>query len=131
VLRNELKIIGTHLQIIGLDDNEAKRFSQSGPDLDTPLKKCDPTKPIIVLRHRPEGFDEAVDRGVDLQISGHTHDGQIPPMTFLVRLFLKYPYGLYHKNRAHIYTSCGTGYWGPPMRLFSMAEIVEFILIPN
>ena len=131
VLRNDLKIIDRHLQVIGLDDNEAKRFSQTGPDLDTPLKKCDPTKPVIVLRHRPEGFDQAVEKGVDLQISSHTHDGQSPPLTCLVRLFFKYPYGLYEKNGAFIYTSCGTGYWGPPMRLFSRAEIVEFILVSN
>jgi predicted MPP superfamily phosphohydrolase len=131
VLRNERKLIGNHLQVIGIEDNEAKRFSGAGPDLETPLKNCDPTKPIIVLRHRPEGFAKAVERGVDLQISGHTHDGQIPPMTFLVRLFLKYPFGLYRMNNAYIYTSCGTGYWGPPMRLFSRAEIVEFVLVSN
>jgi predicted MPP superfamily phosphohydrolase len=128
VLRNQLKVINDQLQIIGVDDNEARRFSGSKPDLATPLKKCDPRKPIIVLRHRPEGFGRAADQGVDLQISGHTHDGQFPPMTFLVRLFIKYSFGLYTKNKAHIYTSCGTGFWGPPLRLLSRSEIVEFVL---
>lgn len=86
-------------------------------------------KPIILLYHRPSGFDKAVKKGVDLQISGHTHAGQIPPMDILVRLFYKYPYGLYENNGSYIYTSCGTGYWGPPMHLFSRPEIVQFILV--
>ena len=131
VLRNEKRRVAGALEIVGIDDNEGKRFSNMGPDLDTAMKGCDTTKPVILLRHRPEGFDRAVAMGVDLQISGHTHAGQIPPMDLLVYLFLKYPYGLYRRNGSYIYTSCGTGFWGPPMRLFSSAEIVEFILQPR
>ena len=128
VLRNERRTIAGSLEIVGLDDNEGRRFSGKGPDLDQALSGCDAGKPIVLLRHRPEGFARAVERGVDLQISGHTHAGQIPPMDILVCMFLKYPYGLYEKKGSHIYTSCGTGYWGPPMRLFSRSEIVEFVL---
>lgn len=128
ILRNERRTIAGALEIVGLDDNEGKRFSGWGPDLDGALRGCDYGKPVILLRHRPEGFTEAVERGVDLQISGHTHAGQIPPMDILVCMFLQYPYGLYKKMGSYIYTSCGTGYWGPPMRLFSRSEIVLFVL---
>lgn len=129
ILRNEKKTVAGALEIVGIDDNEGSRFSGKGPDLDGALQGCDTSKPIILLRHRPEGFDRAVEMGVDLQISGHTHAGQIPPMDLLVYLFVRYPYGLYRKSGSYLYTSCGTGYWGPPMRLFSRAEIVEFVLL--
>jgi hypothetical protein len=128
VLRNEKKTVAQALEIVGIDDNEGRQFSRMGPDLDGAMKGCDPAKPVILLRHRPEGFEQAVRKGVALQISGHTHAGQIPPMDLLVCLFLKYPYGLYRKNGSYLYTSCGTGYWGPPMRLFSRSEIVKFVL---
>jgi predicted MPP superfamily phosphohydrolase len=73
-------------------------------------------------------FKEAVASGVDLQLSGHTHVGQIPPMDFIVMLYYKYPYGLYNKNSSYLYTTSGTGTWGPPMRLFPRSEIVKIVL---
>jgi predicted MPP superfamily phosphohydrolase len=130
VLRNEKTIIANTLQVVGVDDNAARNFSFKGPDLDAALKDCDPDKPIILLSHRPDGFGKAEKKGVDFQISGHTHAGQIPPMDIIVYLAVKYPFGLYRKNDAYIYTSCGTGYWGPPMRFLSRSEIVQFSLIP-
>jgi len=85
--------------------------------------------PIILLYHRPHGFDEAADKGVDLQLSGHTHAGQIPPMDLLVWLIYKYPCGLYKRGDSYIYTTSGTGLWGPPMRFLSRNEIVCFNLV--
>jgi len=131
VLRNEKTLIANTLQIVGIDDSAAKSFSFTGPDLDIALKGCDHDKPIILLNHRPDGFGKAEKKGVDFQISGHTHAGQIPPMDIIVYLALKYPFGLYRKNDSFIYTSCGTGYWGPPMRFLSRAEIVQFLLVPD
>lgn len=84
--------------------------------------------PAVLLRHQPIGFDEARARGIDLQLSGHTHAGQIPPMDAIVRLVFKHPYGLFAAGGAYIYTSPGTGWWGPPMRLFSRCEITKIVL---
>ena len=92
------------------------------------VKGVDLTKPVILLSHQPDIFDKAVKSGVDLQLSGHTHAGQIPPMDLIVQFYFKYPYGLYHKDSAYLYTSSGTGLWGPPMRLFSRSEIVKITL---
>lgn len=131
VLRNENMTIADTLQVAGTDDNAARNFSSKGADLDAALKGCDPEKPIILLNHRPDGFESAEKKGVDFQISGHTHAGQIPPMDALVYLAVKYPFGLYRKNDSYIYTSSGTGYWGPPMRFLSRAEIVQFLLVPD
>jgi len=61
-------------------------------------------------------------------LSGHTHAGQIPPMDIIVRFYFKYPHGLYRKGNAYLYTSAGTGIWGPPMRTTSRSEIVKITL---
>ena len=98
ILRNESLTIADTLQFIGLDDDTAGQFNGNGPDLDPLIKACDTTKPVILLYHRPMGFDKAVQKGVDLQLSGHTHAGQIPPMDLLVWLYYKYPFGLHKKN---------------------------------
>jgi len=124
VLRNESITIADTLQIIGLDDDTAGQFGSKAPDLDALIKACDQNKPIILLYHRPMRFDEVVSKGVDLQLSGHTHAGQIPPMDLIVWLYYKYPSGLFEKDGAYIYTSSGTGIWGPEMRFLSKNEIV-------
>ena len=85
--------------------------------------------PKVLLYHRPGKFAAAVRRGIDLQLSGHTHAGQIPPMDLLVWLIYKYPSGLYRLGQSHIYTSSGTGTWGPPMRFLSRSEIVKLVLV--
>ncbi|MGZ7210005.1 MAG: metallophosphoesterase, partial [Methanobacterium sp.] len=61
--------------------------------------------------------------GIDLQISGHTHKGQMFPINFLGRLFFTYFNGLYNYNDTKLYVSPGTGTWGPPMRFGSKNEI--------
>jgi predicted MPP superfamily phosphohydrolase len=65
---------------------------------------------------------------VDLQISGHTHGGQIWPFGYLVRLVIPWVAGSYRDGRAQLYVSRGTGFWGPPMRLGAPAEITEITL---
>jgi len=130
ILRNEVVTLDGAIQLVGWDDDESARFKEKRPPLAELLQRCDPDKPTVLLYHRPTHFAEAVAGGVDLQLSGHTHAGQIPPLDFLVWLVYRYPAGLFHLNGAHIYTSAGTGYWGPPMRLFNRSEFVEFTLIP-
>lgn len=129
ILRNENTMVATSLQVVGLDDDEARRFGGKGPDLEKTMKGCDLTKPAILLYHRPDNFAAAAAKGVDLQLCGHTHGGQIPPMDLLVWLYYKYPAGLFKKGDSFIYTSYGTGYWGPPMRFLSRNEIVKITLI--
>ncbi|MBN2399523.1 MAG: metallophosphoesterase [Candidatus Aminicenantes bacterium] len=129
VLRNQTWSIDGKLDIIGLDDDAGKSFKFPGPDLTGALRSTRANVPKILLYHRPQGFAQAVKQGIDLQLSGHTHAGQIPPMDFLVWLIYKYPSGLYRLGQSHIYTSAGTGTWGPPMRFLSRSEIVELTLV--
>ncbi|MGA1844457.1 MAG: metallophosphoesterase [bacterium] len=128
VLRNEMITLEQGLDIVGLDDPAGEMFPETRPDLASILGEGEHTRPVVLLFHRPLHFTEAVRMGVDLQLSGHTHAGQIPPMDLIVLLSYRYPYGLYRHHSSYLYTTCGTGIWGPPMRLFSRSEIVRIVL---
>ena len=82
----------------------------------------------MLLAHQPRVVLDAERAGVGLQLSGHTHGGQIWPFHFLVRLQQPVNSGLARFGRSLLYVSNGTGYWGPPMRLLSPAEITELTL---
>lgn len=71
----------------------------------------------------PRQVKDAIAQGVDLQLSGHTHGGQIFPFSLLVRLFEPYLAGFFKLEQTQLYLSRGSGYWGPPMRLGAPAEI--------
>jgi uncharacterized protein len=86
----------------------------------------------VLLAHQPRGVDDAVKAGVELQISGHTHGGQIFPFSLLVGAVYPYVKGLYRhvegERTGQVFVSRGTGYWGPPMRLGSPPEIAKLVL---
>lgn len=129
VLRDEAVTVAGGLRVAGLADGGG----DSGGDpekspLGRALRGRDLQLPVILLKHRPTDFEEAAGQGVDFQISGHTHAGQFFPMAALVMAIYRYPYGLYRDHGATIYTSCGTGLWGPAMRFLSRNEIVRFRL---
>ena len=128
VLKNESRLIANSIYLAGLDDDEGKRFGTTGANLELVLKNYEPNKSVILLYHRPTDFQIAAKSGVDLQLSGHTHAGQIPPMDLLVMLYYKYPVGLYFYGDSYIYTSPGTGTWGPALRLFFHSEITKITL---
>lgn len=79
----------------------------------------------ILLLHQPVGFKKTAALGIDLQLSGHTHRGQILPLNILIHLVYPYAYGLHALGDSHIYVSSGTGTWGPPLRIGSSSEIVK------
>lgn len=82
----------------------------------------------VLLSHLPDVFVKSAPQGIDLQLSGHTHAGQIPPMDAIVRIKYTYPYGLYQQKNSYLYTTSGTDVWGPAMRFLSRAEIVKIVL---
>ena len=84
---------------------------------------------MLLLAHQPKQVADAVAHGVDLQLSGHTHGGQIWPFHLLVRLDQPVLRGLTrHGDRTQLYTSGGTGFWGPPLRVFAPSEITLLTL---
>ena len=131
VLRNEHVQIGgaDGFDLAGIDDASASGNGH-GPDLRKALVGRDESRACVLLAHQPKGIALADVLGVDLQLSGHTHGGQMIPWNFLVRLQQPFVAGLHKLARAQIYVSCGTGYWGPPMRVGAPAEITEIELVP-
>jgi uncharacterized protein len=91
-------------------------------------KKLNKKQPIILLRHEPAGIQDAIDAGVHLQLSGHTHKGQLWPLNYLIRLRYRFVIGLHKVGNFTVYIGPGVGSWGPPMRLGSRSEITKFIL---
>jgi predicted MPP superfamily phosphohydrolase len=119
------------IDLVGVDDYHAAVFPGHGPDLPKALVGRDPKRPAVLLAHQPAAISEAAQLGIDLQLSGHTHAGQLWPWGYFVRLQQPYVHGLHRHGNAQIYVSAGTGYWGPPMRLGSEAEITEVLLYPH
>jgi uncharacterized protein len=132
VLRNErveLGELGAQIAIAGVDDASAHRFGDGhGTDLVAAMDKHPAHIPVVLLAHQPKTIRQAVKFGVDLQISGHTHAGQIWPFSYLVKLDQPFVVGLHQLEQTQIYVSPGTGYWGPPLRLGTQAEITKIIL---
>jgi len=120
LLRDEIVDLGG-IQLIGID------YPQRGwrKDITPILEKIDQTKPAILLYHEPAQIETAQRFNVSLQLSGHTHDGQMWPMKIFTSLIYKgFDYGLHQKGDYWIYTTSGAGTWGPPMRIGSTPEIV-------
>jgi uncharacterized protein len=132
VLRNERVSIGIgsdSYDLAGVDDFAGHHFGQGhGADMGRALAGRDEAREVVLLAHQPRAVVEAERAGVGLQISGHTHGGQIWPFNYLVRLQQPVTSGLERFGRSLIYVSNGTGYWGPPMRLGSPAEITQLVL---
>lgn len=119
------------LDLAGVDDAASGSFPGHGPDVAAAMKDRDPAHPVVLLAHQPITISDAAKHGVDLQLSGHTHGGQLFPWGLFVRLQQPYIVGLHDHQGTKLYVSCGTGYWGPPMRLASTAEITEVTLVPD
>ncbi|MFT3706168.1 MAG: metallophosphoesterase [Archangium sp.] len=132
VLRNErvtLQRGGASLDLAGTDDSDvAGQVEGFHEDLPRALAGRDARRPLVLLAHQPKSVLEAAQLGVDLQLSGHTHGGQLWPMGWLLRASQPAVAGLRHFGETLLYVSRGTGHSGPPMRLASPAEITEVIL---
>jgi predicted MPP superfamily phosphohydrolase len=132
-LRNERVSIGqgpASFELAGVDDRSGGRFGEAGhgEDLQKALAGVDPSRELVLLAHQPKSIFQAARFGVGLQVSGHTHGGQIWPFNFIVRLQQPFVAGLHRHGGAQIYVSRGTGYWGPPMRFGAPAEITQLVL---
>lgn len=131
VLRNErveIEAAGARFDLAGVEDHRGDWLHGSPCDLPRALAGRDPARPVVLLAHDPTTFAEASRSGVDLQLSGHTHGGQIWPFRWLVRLAVPWVEGLHRRGASLLYVSRGTGFWGPPLRLFAPAEITELVL---
>ncbi|HWN71132.1 MAG TPA: metallophosphoesterase, partial [Haliangium sp.] len=132
VLRNQHVRIdqdGDGFDLAGIDDHDAARFGDDqGPDLAKAVAGRDPARELVLLAHQPRQVFAARDHGVGLQLSGHTHGGQIWPWHYLARAQQGFLAGLHRERDTQIYVSRGSGYWGPPVRVGAPAEIAKIVL---
>lgn len=131
-LRNErVSLGGEHgFDLAGIDDATAHQFGAGhGANLPAALAGRDASRAVVLLAHQPRAALEAATLGVSLVLSGHTHGGQMFPWSHIVKLQQPFIAGLYRHLETQVYVSCGTGYWGPPMRVGAPAEITEIELL--
>lgn len=121
---------GASLTLAGITDKAAHARGLPGPDLAQALQGAPVGSPVILLAHRPEEAPTHARAGVAVQLSGHTHGGMAPGLSWLVRRFNNgFDSGLYQLGDMRLYVSNGTGLWmGFPIRLGRPAEITEFTL---
>ena len=131
-LRNETVTItraGASFELVGIDDFSGEGYPGHGADLGTALAAHDPALATVLMAHQPRQVNRAREHGIDFQMSGHTHGGQIWPWHYLVRIqqggLLA---GRYQIGDTQLYVGRGCGYWGPPVRVLAPLEITRFIL---
>lgn len=127
ILKDEVTLIDDSFYLIGRLDSQ-KPGSNDGSRL-TPVelieKVDDEDKPIIVMDHQPRQLQELADVGVDIDLSGHTHDGQIFPATVITNIMWENSYGMIKKDNMYSIVTSGVGVYGPFMRVGSDAEVVQ------
>ncbi len=129
VLLNEnITIDALKLNVVGVTDLFGYRLGLLIPDIDKAFKGCNKNYQTILLAHQPKFIEQLKNYAPDLILSGHTHGGQIWPFNYLVGLQQPYVKGLHRLPKGnHIYINSGIGFWGPPMRLNSQAEITYIV----
>ena len=136
VLQNEHVVLhhqGQPFVLAGVTDYSAHHFDErERSDPQAALAGAPPDATLkILLAHQPRSAAAAEAAGFHLQLSGHTHGGQFLPWNFFVRLQQPFNAGLHRLKDLWVYTSRGTGYWGPPKRLGAPAEITRLRLMPS
>ena len=124
VLRDTAILINDEFYLIGRDD----RTNPNRKSLPELLQTLDREKPIILLDHQPFNLEEAAKNDIDLQFSGHTHNGQLPPVSWITKRMYEVSHGYLHKGDSHIYVSSGIGIWGGKFRIGTQSEYVVITL---
>lgn len=129
LLRDSAVLVNNSFYIAGREDRDRERFTgkKRKPVADL-LQDVDRSLPIILLDHQPFQLDLAEKAGADLQLSGHTHHGQLWPASWITKAIYELSYGYLKKGDTHFYVSSGYGSWGPPVRIGTRSEIVDVYL---
>jgi len=129
-LRDKVLVLPNGVQVIGRDDRDNRQMGEENrrKTLKELMVGLDKTFPVIVMNHQPFNLEEAVDEGVDLQFSGHTHHGQLWPLNYITKAVFELSWGYLKKGNTNFYVSSGFGSWGPPVRLGNTPEVVVFDL---
>jgi uncharacterized protein len=128
VLVDKAILIDNSFYVIGRDDISRQSAKDKRKDLSDLTKDLDRSKAILLMDHQPVNLSDTEAHGIDLQVSGHTHRGQLFPANLITARIFELDYGYLKKGNSNIIVSSGFGTWGPPIRLGSRSEIVEINL---
>lgn len=129
VLVDECMKINNQFYIIGRDDRTVGRmFGKARLELSSLIEEIDNNLPIILLDHQPVNLEEGQRNGIDLQLSGHTHNGQFFPNNLIAKHIFENSWGYLRKGEYQIVVSSGFGTWGPPIRIGSHSEITDLTI---
>ncbi|PJG84677.1 metallophosphoesterase [Conservatibacter flavescens] len=119
VLMDQTLNVNNQFVLVGRNDDLMK----TRPSLAQLLQNIDTELPIFVMDHRPTEIEEHAKLPIDLQVSGHTHRGQVFPASILTKLIYRLHYGYEKIEKGHFFVTSGYGFWGVPMRLGSRSEV--------
>jgi len=129
MLRDTALLIKESFYLAGRNDRDSKRFStKERKSLEKVLVGVDLSLPVIMMDHQPFNLQQVVDAGVDFQLSGHTHNGQLWPFNFITKALFEVSWGYKQKENSHFYVSSGYGGWGPPVRTGNRPEILDIYI---
>ncbi|MEN6391782.1 MAG: metallophosphoesterase [Syntrophomonas sp.] len=128
VLRDQYQLVDGRFYVIGRDNRGFQPSSKAKIALTQVMAGINQEKPIILIDHNPSNLDEALTSGVDLQLSGHTHQGQMFPNNFITANMYEVDWGYLKKERLQVVVSTGIGTWGPPIRVGNTPELVDMLI---
>ncbi|MEI8047991.1 MAG: metallophosphoesterase [Bacteroidota bacterium] len=132
MLRDTAIKIKDSFYLAGRNDRDSKRFSsKERKGIDKVLESVDFSLPVIMMDHQPFNLQQVVDAGVDFQLSGHTHHGQLWPFNYITDAIYEVSWGYKQKGNSHFYVSSGYGGWGPPVRTGNRPEILDIYITFN
>ncbi len=128
VIRDSCFLIENSFYLAAREDRDKNRTGHERLSIEQLIKQCDHNKPIILLDHQPYNLDVVQIAGIDLQLSGHTHHGQLWPFGYITKKIFEVSKGYKQKGNSHFIVSTGFGTWGPPIRTGNRPEILEITL---
>lgn len=132
LINDTVKLFDDSFYIAGREDLTINSFTNKiRKGLSEIIDGIDPSKPIVLLDHQPFNLSQAQENGIDLQLSGHTHHGQLWPFNYITKMIFEVSWGYKKKGDTHYYVSSGAGGWGPPIRTVNRPEIISINLIFN
>jgi len=132
MLRDTAVKINESFYLAGRNDRDSQRFSSMArKNLDEVLAGVDLALPVIMMDHQPFNLQQVADAGVDIQLSGHTHNGQLWPFNYITKAIFEVSWGYKQKGDSHFYVSSGYGGWGPPVRTGNRPEILDIYVTFN
>jgi predicted MPP superfamily phosphohydrolase len=125
MLRDSVARLPNGVWLVGREDRSRTQFAgKRRMGLDELVAGLDTAYPVILMDHQPFRLEEGEEKGADLQISGHTHHGQLWPLNYITNAVYELSWGYLKKGNTHIIVSTGAGTWGPPVRLGNRPEIL-------